>query len=808
MVFSNNLLMGAGGQASGYEIEQSIRFNNDDSPTMSRSFGTPTDQNKFTYAFWMKSTSQANGCNLSVNVSGGVTWASMNFNGGNMSYYDYTSGSANIDIRTTFTSNVGKFQDYSAWYHAMFVYDSDQGTDTNRVKFYINGVRFPVASLVGTSGGSVVWPSSGFNSKINTSGNTHVISDNVNGTLDGYIAEIYFIDGQALEPTSFGEFNTSGVFVPIAYSGTFGDNGFFIDGRDSSDLGDDESGNGNDFSTSGLAANDQMSDSPTNNYCVLNALQQDATGLSNGNLQFTTSSTSTHKMASATIAQTSGKWYCEVTCNATLGSNARIGIIPEDNDNYTGSDGHVGDDANSFAYVDNGKKESNNSQSSYGASYANGDVIAMALNLDDNEITFYKDGSSQGTISITANTEYRFAASQYNAGGMAFNFGQAAFAATPPTGFKALNTDNLATPTITDPSKHFQTTLYTGNGSTQSINQSGNSTFQPDLVWIKNRDATDSHIWTDAVRGATKIISSDSTDAESTDADTLTAFESDGFALGDDDKVNTNTEKYVAWQWLANGSGSSNTDGSINTTATSVNATAGFSIIEWTGTGANGTIGHGLGVQPKFYVAKNTATTNSWMVGSTLFENTKFLILNATDAADTAAAVWNSAYPTSSVINLGSNVGSNGASGTGNMICYAFAEVEGFSSISTYTGNNNANGPYVYTGFTPRYILIKSTGTESWPILDTARGSSFGADAGTGGTNPTAANDLNAVLVANTNAAEEDNATGSRRISFYSNGFKVRTTNTAMNGSGTTYIYMAFAEHPFGGDGIAPATAR
>ena len=785
MVFSNNLLMGAGGQASGYEIEQSIRFNNDDSPTMSRSFGTPTDQNKFTYAFWMKSTSQANGCNLSVNVSGGVTWASMNFNGGNMSYYDYTSGSANIDIRTTFTSNVGKFQDYSAWYHAMFVYDSDQGTDTNRVKFYINGVRFPVASLVGTSGGSVVWPSSGFNSKINTSGNTHVISDNVNGTLDGYIAEIYFIDGQALAPTSFGEFNTSGVFVPIAYSGTFGDNGFFIDGRDSSDLGDDESGNGNDFSTSGLAANDQMSDSPTNNYCVLNALQQDATGLSNGNLQFTTSSTSTHKMASATIAQTSGKWYCEVTCNATLGSNARIGIIPEDNDNYTGSDGHVGDDANSFAYVDNGKKESNNSQSSYGASYANGDVIAMALNLDDNEITFYKDGSSQGTISITANTEYRFAASQYNAGGMAFNFGQAAFAATPPTGFKALNTDNLATPTITDPSKHFQTTLYTGNGSTQSINQSGNSTFQPDLVWIKNRDATDSHIWTDAVRGATKIISSDSTAAESTDADTLTAFESDGFALGDDDKVNTNTEKYVAWQWLANNTtGSTNDDGSVDSTV-AVNTTAGFSIVKWVHTtSANYTVGHGLGATPKMVIVKTLDQGTNWGVYNSNITVGNRLILNTTAAQGTGywgANTWNS-----TVFSIGSVRDANSS----NAIGYVFAEVEGFSKFGSYTGNGNANGPFVYTGFTPSMILLKRIdAVNDWTIKDTTR------------------NTFNSVSHALIPDATNTEYTATWvYVDMLSNGFKVRSTDNSQNTNGGTYIYMAFAEHPFGGDGIAPAT--
>ena len=262
--------MGAGGQASGYEIDQSIRFNKSASALMSRTFGTPTDRNKFTYAFWMKACSESNGYCLEINTSGsGTDFAGMIFNGGNMAFYDYTSGSANIDVRSTFTSVKGKFKDYNAWYHAVFVYDSDQGTDTNRLKFYINGVQFPVASLVGPSGGSPAWPTSGENSKFNENGVVHRISSSVNGLVDGYMADIYFIDGQALTPASFGETNTNGVWVPIAYSGTFGDNGFFIDGRDSSDLGDDESGNGNDFSTSNMGTDDQVSDSPTNNLSLI-----------------------------------------------------------------------------------------------------------------------------------------------------------------------------------------------------------------------------------------------------------------------------------------------------------------------------------------------------------------------------------------------------------------------------------------------------------------------------------------------------------------------------------------------------------
>jgi hypothetical protein len=224
-----------------------------------------------------------------------------------------------------------------------------------------------------------------------------------------------------------------------------------------------------------------------------------------------------------------------------------------------------------------------------------------------------------------------------------------------------------------------------------------------------------------------------------------------------------------AWQWKANGAGSSNTDGSITSTV-SADTTSGFSIIRWSGTGANGTIGHGLGIQPSLYIVKNTATTNSWMVGSTLYSNTQFLILNATDALDTAAAVWNSAYPTSSVVNLGSNAASNG-SGTNNMICYAFAEVEGFSSIGSYTGNGSAtNGPFVYTGFAPEFIMVKSSSNSgtSWDILDATR-ETF--------------NTRGNQLYANSSATEASN---DHECDFLSNGFKWRDGSASNNGSGYT----------------------
>jgi hypothetical protein len=292
------------------------------------------------------------------------------------------------------------------------------------------------------------------------------------------------------------------------------------------------------------------------------------------------------------------------------------------------------------------------------------------------------------------------------------------------------------------------------------------------------------------------------------------AFTSDGFTLdngtSDNLYVNAGGETYVGWAWKADGAGSSNTDGTISSTV-SANTTSGFSIVTYTGNGTSGaTFGHGLGVAPKMVIVKERSPGgNNWMVGHDSIGWTKYLALDTTAAAVTSSTRWNNTAPSSTVVTLGNDGGIN--ANTATYVAYCFAEIPGYSSIGSYTGNGSAtDGPFIYTGFKPRFVMIKRyNSTESWPILDTARGSgNFGSDAGSGGDNPTAGNDLNAVLVASTTAAEEDNPAGSRRASYVSNGFKVRTTNTAMNGSGSSYIYMAFSEHPFGGDGVAPATAR
>jgi len=350
---------------------------------------------------------------------------------------------------------------------------------------------------------------------------------------------------------------------------------------------------------------------------------------------------------------------------------------------------------------------------------------------------------------------------------------------------------------IDKPNLHFNTKLYTGNGS------SGNAItgvgFQPDFTWIKDRDNTRNHILTDAVRGATKTVFSNLTNAEETDTSALTAFGTDGFTLGNGTKVNGNNINFVSWNWKANGAGSSNTDGSITSTV-SANTTAGFSIIKWTGTGSNGTIGHGLGAVPKVYIVKNLDSVGKFWFFPTFFNNANEYLDGFTSTAGLQTdgnGLTNSTLPTNSVISLGTSSTIN-TSGN-DIICYAFAEKAGYSKFGSYTGNGSTDGTFIYTGFKPAFVLIKSSSTGGtyyhWGMWDIGR-------------SPSNVNDK--ILAANTSDDESNpsNLGAGQNIDFLSNGFKHRSADVVNNQSGTTYIYMAFAENPIVGSNNIPATAR
>ena len=340
------------------------------------------------------------------------------------------------------------------------------------------------------------------------------------------------------------------------------------------------------------------------------------------------------------------------------------------------------------------------------------------------------------------------------------------------------------------PKDYFNTVQWTGNASTNAITGVG---FRPDWVWGKSHTSGYSHQLYDAVRGATEVIRTNGTNSETLSTG-LTSFDSDGFTLGSNTNINASGHTVTGWNWKANGSGSSNTDGSINTTYTSASATSGFSVCQYTGTGANATVGHGMGVAPKMVIVKQTNTTRDWAVYHKYSNpdgtgSQYYLHLNNSDPRASNSAFWNNTDPTSSVFHLGSNHNVNGSGGT--YIAYCFADIQGYSKFGSYTGNGNADGAFIYTGFKPAFVIIKgSSNTENWHMYDNKR------DTG----NPT-----DQALQPNTSSAE---FTETNVLDFLSNGFKLRVTGGGHNGSGVSYIYMAFSDQSIVSSNGVPAVAR
>jgi len=340
---------------------------------------------------------------------------------------------------------------------------------------------------------------------------------------------------------------------------------------------------------------------------------------------------------------------------------------------------------------------------------------------------------------------------------------------------------------INKANEYFNTKLYTGNGSTQSIT---GVNFQPDWVWLKQRSGGSNHRCYDIVRGATKQIYPNLTNAEVTEANGLTSFDSDGFTLGNEGGHNQNGQTFASWNWLAGGTASSNTDGSI-TSSISASTTAGFSVVSFTSNNTSGaTIGHGLGVAPSMVIIKRRSSSEDWGVGHQSLGWTKFIRLNTDGAEGTSTGLWNDTAPSSTVVTLGNSGISNPTSGT-TMIAYCFAEKKGFSKFGSYVGNGNADGTFIYTGFKPAFVMMKNASASAtpWFIFDAKR-------------NPSNETDLKL------NPNSSDAESSANPIDILSNGFKLRTSGSYNNGSGNTLIYMCFAESPIVGTNGVPATAR
>jgi hypothetical protein len=569
-----------------------------------------------------------------------------------------------------------------------------------------------------------------------------------------------------------------------------------------SSVANDQSGNGNNWSTNNISLNagvtyDSMTDVPTltsataANFCVLNPLSNSTNTLSNANISIASAVGNANTRCNSTIAVSSGKWYYEITLTG-VGTNSAAGIGQNQITNA-----YPANDALSYAYeLDNARIGNNNSFSAYGSALVLNDIFMCAFDLDNNKIFFGKNGTwfnssdpAAGTspaYTLTAGT-YCPIARPYNANlvGASFanNFGQRPFTYTAPSGFVALNTYNLPDSTIVKGNTVMDATLYTGNATGQSVTNT--AAFKPDLVWLKQRSAgVTFNLLYDSIRGATKYLSSNSTVAEGTIASSLTAFNSNGFTVGTDPSGLDNgwnglAATYVGWQWQAGqGTSSSNTNGTITSTV-SVNASAGFSVVTYTGTGANVTVGHGLGVAPSFIIFKRRDSTSNWPSYHQSLGNTGGVYLNGTNAFTTGVAFWNNTSPTSTVFTIG---GANEVNvSTATNVAYCWTPIAGFSAFGGYTGNGSTNGAFIYTGFRPRFVLVKQTdAVGNWIIWDTAR-STY--------------NQMQDYLVPNSSGAESNNVLVS--IDALSNGFKCRTSDDDINGSGNTYIYMAFAENPF-----------
>jgi hypothetical protein len=528
------------------------------------------------------------------------------------------------------------------------------------------------------------------------------------------------------------------------------------------------------------------------NYCTLNPLDEPSTYAAagtpvNGNLDF---SVSNDAAAGATFAVSSGKWYWEMTVVSghTAGANTAWAAIASSTPSsvnklpyQSGSGGR--------SYATTGLKFNENTSSSYGNTYTNGDVIGCALDLDNGKVYWSKNGTFQASGDPVAGTNAAFTGltgtwlpvASSNTPLTSFNFGQRPFAYTPPSGFLSLCTTNLPASTVLKGGDYFNAVTYTGTGSTNSITGVG---FQPDLVWLKSRsNANDNNLY-DIVRGisgtGSPTLLSNLTDAETTYTGFgVSSLNSDGFTvIGNGGLSNGSGLTYVGWNWKANGAGVTNTAGSITSTV-SANTTSGFSIVTYTGTGSNATVGHGLGVAPDMVIVKGRNTINlDWVVYHRSLTSASYaLFLNATNAQTLGTTYWNATAPTSTVFSVGADNNTNKSATT--YVAYCFDSIAGFSAFGSYTGNGSTDGPFIYTGFRPRFILWKrSDGAESWWINDTSRLGYNGA---------------NRALFPNASSAENT----ANNIDILSNGFKIRGSGGEVNASGGTYIYACFAENPF-----------
>jgi hypothetical protein len=819
MTGSNSFWFAKSGGFYNGTATQSLRFDDGSSAYLTRTPSSAGNRRTFTFSAWVKRGSSLDTSDKVIFGAGTANDADFRIRFSDTNFFDllsYNGSSHDFNIRTNQV-----FRDVSAWYHILVAFDTTQGTSTDRIKIYVNGTQL-------TSFSTATYPSQNFEGFINNT-SAHALgrySWTSSAYFDGYMAEVNLVDGTALDPTSFGE-TKNGVWIPKKYTGSYGTNGFRLQfdqvgvgTASTSTIGADTSGNTHHFTSSGIVASDcSLLDSPENNFCTLNPLiLTPQTTFSNGSLFANLGAT--HKTVHGTFGMTTGKWYWEARAFDGGANKFTYGLTDTRNISnlqVSGTNYLLANSANTYANGDavsiyNGALYKNGSAtSSYDTAVVDNDIVGIAFDADAGKVWFHREGTwingsatasttinlSNHDTTVTTGQTYHIAFAGETSDWL-LNAGQdSSFAGTetaqgntdgngigdfyyaPPSGFLALCTSNLPEPTIGPNSgtneqadDYFNTVLYTGTGSSQAITGVG---FQPDWVWTKGRSVAYSHYLFDSSRGVQKRLMANNLNAEDTLSNGLTAFGTDGFTHGGEAGMGNNNDTFVAWNWKANGgTTSSNTDGSITSTV-QANTDAGFSIVQYVATGSNATVGHGLSVEPDTVWVKNRDTgTRHWMSYWKPLGNTDRMLFN-TDATASTSASFNNTSPTSTVFSIGTSAHVNDASD--NYIAYCFHSVEGYSKIGSYTGNGNADGAFVYTGFRPAWVMMKRTDSAGgWHILDNKR-----AFAG---------NEIDVRLEADNSDAE--NTAGPPHTDFISNGFKLRTTFDNMNASGGTYIYMAF----------------
>ena len=782
---AKKVIMGSNAVAGPFEIKQSLIM--EGSSAIYRTPSSTGNRRTWTLSVWAKRNSLGAWSNL-VGGQRNSPASYVYFNPDNqIAINGYQSG-----VPTNFyTETTRVLRDVSAWYHIVVNWDTTQSTAANRMKIWVNGVQE-------TSFDVLISPALNFQADFNLAGIPQYVGSDYSSSnrANGQLAEMHWLDGATKSPSDFGETNEdTGQWVPKEYEGdSYGTNGFYLKFA-SGAIGTDSSGQGNTQTIANLANSDVVPDSPTNNFATINSLVPTSSTFSEGNLKATMGNGGNGKFVS-TIGASSGKYYMEIPWLGV--ANFGVGIAKSNNEQtYLGS---AGDDLQFFLAGSSTslyKGGGNNSWAGSGTGWSNNDMVGLALDATNQTIAVYKNGSSLGSYDYSSlGYKQTFFGGGHSINGMIYlpNFGQnpthsgtvtagsatdgngiGLFKNAPPSGYLALCTANLPNPAIPLPSAQFNTIAYTGDGG---LDVTGVG-FQPDLVWAKSRGSSYNHQLHDAVRGATAgALFSNSTTAQTSYQ--FDSFDSDGFTTdsGNINGINGNNDPMVAWNWKANGSGSSNSDGTITSTV-SANQTSGFSIVKYTGTGSNVSVGHGLNAVPELFIVKSLSTSAWWVYTTAIDGSLDYLSLNTTAAAGNASQ-------TASTSTLFYQNNTNAS------IAYCFASKPGYSKIGVYTGNGSStDGPFANCGFKPAWVMRKRAvgGTADWFISDAKINPINSSATGTGL--------ANIVLWANTTSAGEPNGDAGYGLDFLSNGFKTTTAAAYLNTSGDKFLYMAFAESPF-----------